>query len=130
MGFPMDIGSLLGTLVLVALVIAVIVMMPFAIGKNLMRGHAYRKRLEDQLNDLRLSKMLGFLGLDKSKYLHKQQAMEIRQHMEKCDACGDKAKCDDTLGSETVTPEVDLSFCANIDSLQQIEKESEIVHNQ
>jgi hypothetical protein len=118
----MDIGSLLGTLVLAALVMGVIVLMPIAIGRNLLRGHAYRERIDGELSGLRLSKMLGFLGIDRMNYLHKQQAVAIRDHMKKCDACGDKAQCDDVLGAEQAAPEVDLSFCANIDSLQAIGK--------
>lgn len=124
MGIPMDIGSLLGTLVLAALVLGLVVMMPIAIGRNLVRGHAYRNRLDSELSGLRLSKMLGFLGIDKASYLHRQASVEIREHMEKCDTCEDKGLCDETLVREHATPEVDLSFCANIDSLQKLEKEA------
>ena len=122
MDFPMGIGSLLGTLALAGLVLAVMVLMPIAISRNMIRGHEHRKHLDGELSGLRLSKMLGFLGIDKSEYLHKQQSMEIRQHMEKCDACEEKNQCDETLADYAVSPEVDLSFCANIDSLQKIEK--------
>ncbi|MEJ2308481.1 MAG: DUF6455 family protein [Gammaproteobacteria bacterium] len=127
MGIPMDIGSLLGTLLLAALVMGVVVMMPIAIGRNLVRGHAYRNRLDNELSGLRLSKMLRFLGIDKAAYLHRQPSVEIREHMEKCDSCGDKALCDDTLAGNNTTAEVDLSFCANIDSLQALEKEAKPV---
>ena len=68
MTFPMEIGSLLGTLVLAALVMGIVVMMPIAIGRNLVRGHDYRNRLNSELSSLRLSKMLGFLGIDKNAY--------------------------------------------------------------
>jgi len=120
----MDIGSLLGTLVLAALVMGVVVMMPIAIGRNLVRGHDYRNRLDSKLASLRLSKMLGFLGIDKNAYLHQQQAREIRAHMERCEGCGDKQRCDETLGSQSVSPDVDLGFCANIDSLETVRKGS------
>jgi hypothetical protein len=124
MTFPMDIGSLLGTLVLAALVMGVVVMMPIAIGRNLVRGHDYRNRLDSELSSLRLSKMLGFLGIDKNAYLHQQQAREIRAHMERCEGCGDKQRCDETLESQSVSPDVDLGFCANIDSLETVRKGS------
>ncbi len=124
MTFPMEIGSLLGTLVLAALVMGVVVMMPIAIGRNLVRGHDYRKGLDSELSSLRLSKMLGFLGIEKSAYLHLQQTREIREHMEKCDACGDKQLCDETLATQGVSPAVDLGFCANIESLEKIRKDS------
>ncbi|MGD8557152.1 MAG: DUF6455 family protein [Chromatiales bacterium] len=120
MTFPMDVGSLLGTLFLAALVMAVVVMMPVVIGRNLVRGHDYRNRLDSELSSLRLSKMLGFLGIDKSAYLHQQQAREIRTHMEKCDGCGDKHLCDETLSSKSVSPDVDLGFCVNNESLEKI----------
>jgi hypothetical protein len=124
MTFPMEIGSVLGTLLLAALVMGVVVLMPVAIGRNLVRGHDYRNRLNSELSSLRLSKMLGFLGIDKNAYLHKQQTREIRAHMEKCDGCGDKQRCDETLGSQSVSPDVDLGFCANIESLDRQRKDS------
>lgn len=125
MNIPMDIGSLIGALALAALVLAVVVMMPISIGRNLVRGHEHRNRMDGELSKLRLSKMLGFLGIDKAAYLHQQQSVEIRDHMKKCDDCGDKEQCDDVLAAEQVSPEVDLGFCANIDSLRTMEKPAE-----
>lgn len=125
MSIPMDIGSLLGTLLLAALVLGVVVLMPISIGRNLIRGHEYRNRLDNELSQRRLSRMLGFLGIDKASYLHREQAVDIRKHMEKCDACGEKGQCDDTLAGKETAPEVDLGFCANIESLHSIQKTGE-----
>jgi hypothetical protein len=124
MSLPIEIGSLLGVLVLALLVLAVALMMPYAIARNLIDGHTYRKQLDDGLDSLRISNMLGFLGINRAEYLHTQQGVDIQTHMAKCDACEDKDLCDDVLSSERQgQAETDLSFCANIDDLKRIEGE-------
>ncbi|KHF24440.1 DUF6455 family protein [Solemya velum gill symbiont] len=118
----MEIGSMLGVLVLALLVLAVALVMPYAIARNLVTGHTYRNQLDKGLDSLRISNMLGFLGINRSEYLHTQHGVDIQTHMEKCDACEDKELCDDVL-SEERQEETDLGFCANIDDLKRIEEE-------
>lgn len=118
----MEIGSLLGVLALALLVLAVALMMPYAIARNLIDGHSYRDQLDEGLDSLRISNMLGFLGINRAEYLHMQQGVDIQTHMAKCDACEDKELCDDVLSDERQA-ETDLSFCANIDDLKEIEEE-------
>ncbi|OOZ40842.1 hypothetical protein BOW52_05335 [Solemya elarraichensis gill symbiont] len=118
----MEIGSLLGVLVLALLVLAVALMMPYAIARNLIDGHTYRKQLGDGLDSLRISNMLGFLGINRAEYLHTEQGVDIQKHMVKCDACEDKELCDDVRASERQA-ETDLSFCAHIEDLKRIEEE-------
>ena len=119
MNIPMEIGSLLGVIVLAGLVLAVAFVMPYAIGRNLVSGHKYREQLDEALSQLRISNMLGFLGIDKDEYLHKQHSVEVQKHMTKCDACEDKELSDDTL-TGVRQPQTDLSFCANIEELEEI----------
>lgn len=121
MAIPMEIGSLIGVILLAALVLAVTLLMPYAIGKNLSAGHQYREQLDEALSQLRLSNMLGYLGIDKSAYLHKQSSMEVKNHMAKCEACDEKSLCDETLAS-VLDAKADLGFCANINELKKIEE--------
>ncbi len=114
----MDIASLIITFLLAGLMLYLLVRLPLAILGNLRAGHRFREGLAGALHDLRLSRMLTFLGIDQDQYLHRQQAIDIQRHMERCDACDAKSHCDQVLEEET-TPNVDaLGFCANIDDLK------------
>ena len=46
--------------------------------------------------------MLKYLGIDSAAYLHKEQALEIQKHMERCDACDAKSRCDQVLEEAAV----------------------------
>lgn len=116
----MDLTSLLITLLLAALMLYLVVRLPLAILGNLKRGHRFREGLADALDELRLSRMLGFLGIDRDTYLHREQAIDVKRHMTRCDACDAKDKCDETLQSDTPADVESLGFCANIDDLKDI----------
>jgi hypothetical protein len=118
----MDVGSLIGALILGGLIFGVAILMPYAIMRNLKSGLTFREQLAEDLSALRLSRMLGFLGINKDEYLHKQKALDIKQHMQKCDTCDEKAQCDETFVGDQALTEVDLSFCANIEALEKIDK--------
>ncbi len=114
----MDIASVIITFLLAALMLYLLVRLPLAILGNLRAGHRFRQGLAAALDELRLSRMLSFLGIDRAEYLHKEQAVEIQKHMERCDACDAKGRCDQVL-DEGGEAEVDaLGFCANIDDLK------------
>jgi hypothetical protein len=117
---PLDIASFVIALVLVALMLVLIVRLPLAIMGNLRAGHRFRESLAAALGDLRLSRMLRHLGIDRAAYLHDQQALEIRKHMQRCDACDAKARCDETLQTGAPADVESLGFCANIDDLKDI----------
>lgn len=114
----MDIVSLIITFLLAGLMLYLVVRLPLAILGNLRAGHRFREGLAAALDELRLSRMLKYLGIDRAKYLHKQNGLEIKRHMERCDACDAKEQCDQVL-EEAAPADVDaLGFCANIDELK------------
>ena len=114
----MDILSLGITVLLAALMLYLVVRLPLAILGNLRAGHRFREGLAATLDDLRLSRMLGYLGIDKARYLHLESGVEIKKHMQRCDACDEKETCDQVLSSDTPAAPESLGFCANIDDLK------------
>ena len=114
----MDVTSLIITFLLAGLMLYLLVRLPLAILGNLRAGHRFREGLAGALRELRLSRMLKYLGIDQDQYLHKQQAVEIQQHMERCDACDAKSRCDQVLAEEPAPDAAALGFCANIDDLK------------
>lgn len=116
----MDILSLVITLLLAALLLYLVVRLPLAILGNLRAGHRFREGLATALDDLRLSRMLGFLGIDKDAYLHREQAVDIKKHMQRCDACDEKSRCDQVLEGGQEADTESLGFCANIDDLKSM----------
>ena len=112
--------SLVITVLLAALMLYLLVRLPLAILRNLRAGHRFRQGLAAALEDLRLSRMLGFLGIDKADYLHRETALEIQKHMQRCKACDDKERCDQVLEGDTPVETESLGFCANIDDLKSV----------
>jgi hypothetical protein len=116
----MDTISLVITLLLGALMLWLAVWLPLAIRGNLRRGHGFREALAERLGELRLSRMLANLGIDRAAYLHQAQAVEIKRHMARCEACDSKTACDQALAGENSKPIEELGFCANIEDLDRI----------
>lgn len=116
----MDIASLVITLLLAALMLVLLVRLPLAIMSNLRAGHRFRQGLAAALEELRLARMLKYLGIDSAVYLHKEQALEIQKHMERCDACDSKSRCDQVLEAAAPADVDTLGFCANIEDLKDI----------
>jgi len=115
-----DILSLIITALLVVLMLYLLVRLPLAILGNLRAGHRFREGLAQALDELRLARMLKYLGIDSAAYLHKEKALDIQNHMDRCDNCDAKSRCDEAL-TETATPDVEsLGFCANIDDLKEM----------
>lgn len=118
----MDFVSLVITFLLAGLMLLLVVRLPLAILSNLRAGHRFREGLADALAELRLSRMLKYLDIDAATYLHKEQAVEIRKHMERCDACDAKSRCDQVVGNEPAADAEHLGFCANIEDLKEIRR--------
>lgn len=116
----MDLISLIITLLLAGLMLLLIVWLPLAIMGNLRAGHRFREGLAGALDQLRLSRMLRHLGIDSSVYLHREPGVDIKRHMERCDACDAKARCDQTLEQDAPADAEALGFCANIEDLKRI----------
>jgi hypothetical protein len=106
--------------VLAVLLVLLVIRLPLAIAGNLHAGHRFRKSMAMALDELRLSRMLGVLGIDRDRYLHDQSALDIRQQMQRCDTCDAKTTCDQVLENEQPAQTEQLGFCANIDDLKQI----------
>lgn len=112
--------SLIITVLLAALMLYLFVRLPLAILANLRAGHRFREGLAQALDELRLARMLKYLGIDSAAYLHKETALEIQKQMDRCDNCDAKSRCDEVL-TEAATPDVEsLGFCANIDDLKEM----------
>ena len=116
----MDIVSLIITLLLAGLMLYLLVRLPLAILGNLRAGHRFRQGLAAALQELRLARMLKYLGIDSDVYLHKEQALEIQKHMERCDNCDAKSTCDQVLEQAAPADVESLGFCANIDDLKEM----------
>lgn len=116
----MDIASLIITLLLAGLMLYLLVRLPLAILRNLRAGHRFRQGLAAALQELRLARMLTYLGIDSDAYLHKEQALEIQKHMARCDNCDAKSTCDQVLEQAAPADVESLGFCANIDDLKEM----------
>lgn len=123
----MDIVSLVITLLLGALMLWLAIWLPLAIRGNLRRGHGFREALAQGLGELRLSRMLGHLGIDRAAYLHQAPAVEIKRHMARCEACDSKDACDEALVQPS-TPSDSLGFCANIGDLERMRPQPSADH--
>lgn len=113
----MDLVSVVITFALAAMIVALVFWLPFAIVRNLQTGEEFRDALRRALDELRLSRMLALLGVDRDRYLHHHSVLEIHKHMRRCDGCDEKAQCDAALEASESDPKA-LGFCANIDDLE------------
>ncbi len=116
----MDPVSLIIAVPLVLVMLYLMVRLPLAIMGNLRTGYQFRQRLAASLEQLRLARMLGYLGIDRSAYLHEQPAVDIQKHMQRCADCDAKPTCDQVLdqgGPAEVEP---LGFCNNIEDLKTL----------
>jgi hypothetical protein len=112
----MTILSLLGIVALSILLILLTMALPFALLRNLARGNLLREELAEQVSRLRLSKMLQYLRIEPARYLHERRIVDIRRHMQRCQACKSTETCDRTI--ETPGREnADIGFCPNAASL-------------
>jgi len=115
-----DIVSLVIGGALAVMLLLLVIRLPLAIAGNLRAGHRFRKSMAMALDELRLARMLSFLGIDRDKYLHEQSALDIKQHMQRCDDCDAKDTCDQVLEKDQPVETEQLGFCANIDDLKQV----------
>lgn len=86
---------------------------------NMKVGSRYRARLAQQLDNLRLSKMLSALGIDTNTYLHSQRVVDINNHMEQCSQCDNTEKCDESINSNNITTE-NIDYCKNESPLKKL----------
>jgi len=106
--------TILGLLLLVFIVWLLV-----AIVFNTRTGMQYRQGLADQLERLRLGKMLTALGIETDSYLSSERAVDIREHMGRCNACANTDECDTRL-AEGAVDAGSIDYCNNEASLQKI----------
>ena len=109
--------AILGLLAL--LLAAFMVLLPVAIVFNMKAGMKYRQELARKLDSLRLGKMLAALGMDLNEYLASNPAVDIRDQMERCNACDNTEECDDKLSSNAIDADR-IGFCNNEESLRDL----------
>ena len=101
------------------LLVIFIVWLIVAIIFNTRAGMKYRQGLADQLERLRLGKMLAALGIEADGYLSSERAVDIREQMERCNACANTDECDTRLAAGPVDAG-SIDYCNNEASLQKI----------
>lgn len=112
--FTIIVGGILGLFMLY-----VIMRMSYVIMRNVIVGMEFRKRLAQQVNALRLNKMLAALGIDVNSYLHKERVIDIEEQINKCSSCRNTETCDDQLAKGTITAG-NIDYCNNEEALQHI----------
>ena len=106
-------------LMLGLLLVVFIVWLIVAIVFNTRAGMKYRQGLADQLGRLRLGKMLTALGIKADRYLSTERAVDIREQMDRCNACTNTVECDTRL-TEGSVDSGSIDYCNNEASLQKI----------
>ncbi len=108
-----------GIAVLAIMAIALFIMFPVSIGKNLAQGHRYRKKLADRLEHLPMGRMLQKLGIDEYKFLHEQDGVHLKHEISQCESCEVKAMCEQELQSHEHLDVEDIDYCPNRDALAE-----------
>lgn len=74
-----------------------------------------RRHLTKRVRNLRLNKMLEYLGVDKMAYLRKVPSSIIEQQIYRCSQCATTEICDECLLDKRDV--MDMHFCPNYSSL-------------
>jgi len=116
---PVNLISAATLLMLGLLLVIFIVLLLVAIIFNTRAGMQYRQGLADKLDRLRLGKMLTALGIETDSYLSSVRAVDIREQMDRCNACANTEECDTRLAEGPVDAG-SIDYCNNEASLQKI----------
>ncbi len=112
------------TLSVVGLSLAVFAMaLTWAILHNLREGQAFRQLLAQRLEQLRLHRLMGLMGLNTGKYLYQERIHDVERHMRACASCAETSRCDQAL--EHQQPEAAAEFCANYQDLQKLQRKED-----
>jgi len=115
----LNLVSMVSMLLLGLLLVIFMVLLPVAVVFNTRAGMKYRQALREQLDRLRLGKMLTALGIDTDSYLSIERTVDIHKQMERCTACDNTGECDTRL-AEGVVDAGNIDYCNNEASLQKI----------
>ncbi len=99
--------------------LAFIVLLPVAILFNMKRGLRYRQLVAEQVERLRLARMLRALGVDVGAYVHHGRIVEIDEQMKRCAACANTKTCDEELANGKVDVG-HIGYCENEGSLKEL----------
>ena len=109
-----------GYAVLGAMAMALIILFPLSIGKNLSAGHRYRKKLAQKLDNLPLGGMLQRLGIDQYKFLHEEDGVHLHRNIQRCESCEAKNVCEETQAGHARLDPRAIDFCPNQQDLAQV----------
>ena len=115
----LNIVTMVSILLLGLLLTIFIIWLSVAIIFSTRSGMKYRRVLAEQLDQLRLGKMLAALGIDTDSYLSRERAVDIHKHMQRCVACANTEECDTWL-EQGAMDAAGISYCNNEESLQKI----------
>lgn len=76
-----------------------------------------RKAVIKRLEELRINRMLGHLGIDRKKYLRKATPLTVEKHLYVCARCKTTDLCDECLINGKDIPED--TFCRNFPELER-----------
>jgi len=88
------------------------------ITRNMRQGRVFRRGLAENLETLRMGKMLRALGIDTSSYLHLVPISQINASMKKCEDCDVTEVCDDRLQAGNLHKGA-IDFCPNQQCLSE-----------
>jgi hypothetical protein len=107
--------SLIVSLAFVALFTYFMARMVWSIGRNLIHGRLFRRRLRERLAGMPLERALERSGTDADEYLHARQIHTIAKEMNNCASCQVTSTCKEALDDGTPTEKFD--FCPNHQAL-------------
>ncbi|MGB5427256.1 MAG: DUF6455 family protein [Gammaproteobacteria bacterium] len=111
--------SLISILLLGLLLVIFTVLLPVSIVFNTRAGMKYRQGIAEQLQRLRLGKMLTALGIDTDSYLSSERVVDIREQMQRCNSCANTDECDTQLSGGVVDAD-SIGYCNNEMILRKI----------
>jgi hypothetical protein len=114
-----NLASVASMILLGLLLAAFMILLMASIIFNTRSGMKYRQGLAEQLERLRLGKMLTALGIDTDNYLSSERVIDIRKQMERCNACENTSECDEQLAAGQVNVN-SIDYCNNEASLNKI----------
>ncbi len=118
----MDLLSLALFIILYGIVAALGVFILASMFGNMKRARRYFDKLAQQLQSLRLNRMLSALGIDTASYLATQKKIDIEDQMKACEECRNTEQCDQHLAVGDISPDA-ISYCNNEEKLRNLARQ-------
>jgi hypothetical protein len=97
---------------LILLLVWFLLRLSYIIMQNLINGRKFHQSLLQELNHLRLSKMLTALGINKTAYVYQTKVNDIHKQLESCSSCTNTDECDEKLSDSEINVS-EIGFCDN-----------------